>query len=132
MFDLLNNNTLLKVGLRVWSGGEIFSKKINKKWRSHKAPPPIITKVKDKIQVEKCRAPYTNRKKKKKYLNERMKCQFILLGCACPSLLLSLSYLYLRLFLFLFLIFFYCIFQINLISITFNQNIIAHFRPCFS
>ena len=32
------------MGLRVWSGGEIFSKKINKKWRAHKAP-PIITKV---------------------------------------------------------------------------------------
>ena len=34
------------MGLRVWSGGEIFSKKINKKWRAHNAPPPIITKVK--------------------------------------------------------------------------------------
>ena len=33
--------------IRVWSRGEIFSKKINKKWRAHKAPPPpIITKVK--------------------------------------------------------------------------------------
>ena len=34
------------MGLRVWSGGEILSKKINKKWRAHNAPPPIITKVK--------------------------------------------------------------------------------------
>ena len=33
------------MGLRVWSRGEIFSKKINKKWRAHKAPPPITTKV---------------------------------------------------------------------------------------
>ena len=34
------------MGLRVWSGGEIFSKQINKKSWAHKAPPPIITKVK--------------------------------------------------------------------------------------
>ena len=37
------------MGLRVWSGGEIFSKQINKEWGAHKshAPPtPIITKVK--------------------------------------------------------------------------------------
>ena len=34
------------MGLRVWSGGEIFSKNINKKSWAHKAPPPIITKVK--------------------------------------------------------------------------------------
>ena len=33
----------LQVGLRVWSRGEIFSKKMNKKWRAHKPPPPIIT-----------------------------------------------------------------------------------------
>ena len=34
------------MGLRVWSGGEILSKKINKEWGgAHKAPPPIITKV---------------------------------------------------------------------------------------
>ena len=39
----------LQVGLRVWSGGEIFSKQIDKKWRAHNAPPPpIITKVKGK------------------------------------------------------------------------------------
>ena len=30
----------LQVGLRVWSGGEILSKKINKNWRTHKAAPP--------------------------------------------------------------------------------------------
>ena len=36
----------LQVGLRVWSGGEIFSKKINEKSWEHKAPPPpIITKA---------------------------------------------------------------------------------------
>ena len=35
----------LQVGLRVWSGWEILSKKINKEWRAHNAP-PIITKVK--------------------------------------------------------------------------------------
>ena len=34
------------MGLRVWSGGEIFSKKINKKSWAHKAPPLIITTVK--------------------------------------------------------------------------------------
>ena len=35
------------MGLRVWSGGEIFSKKKNKKSWAHKdPPPPIITKVK--------------------------------------------------------------------------------------
>ena len=36
------------MGLRVWSRGGIFSKKKIKKWRAHKAPPPIITKVKKK------------------------------------------------------------------------------------
>ena len=35
------------MGLRVWSGGEIFSKKINKKsWADKAPPPPNITKVK--------------------------------------------------------------------------------------
>ena len=36
------------MGLRVWSGGEILSKKINKEWGGGhiKPPPPIITKVK--------------------------------------------------------------------------------------
>ena len=34
------------MGVRVWSGGDIFSKKINEKSWAHKAPPPIITKVK--------------------------------------------------------------------------------------
>ena len=43
----------LQVGLRVWSGGEIFSKKINKKWRAHNASPPIITKVNTKFQLSK-------------------------------------------------------------------------------
>jgi len=28
------------VGLRVWSGGEIFGKKIKTLWGAHKAPPP--------------------------------------------------------------------------------------------
>ena len=41
----------LQVGLRVWSGGETFSKKINKKSGAHKAPPPIITKVKKWILI---------------------------------------------------------------------------------
>ena len=42
----------LQVGLKVWSRGEIFSKKkINKKWQAHKAPPPIITKVKKYIYI---------------------------------------------------------------------------------
>ena len=36
------------MGLRVWSGGEIFSKKINEKLRAHKAP-PIITKVNERV-----------------------------------------------------------------------------------
>ena len=36
----------VQVGLRVWSGGQIFSKKIKPLWGAHKAPPPIITKVK--------------------------------------------------------------------------------------
>ena len=35
----------IQVGLRVWSGREIFSKKIKTLWGAHKAP-PIITKVK--------------------------------------------------------------------------------------
>ena len=36
----------LQVGLRVWSGGEIFGIKIKTLWGgAHKAPPPIITKV---------------------------------------------------------------------------------------
>ena len=39
----------LQVGLRVWSRGEIFSKKMNKKLREHKAHPPIITQVKEGI-----------------------------------------------------------------------------------
>ena len=36
----------LQVGIRVWSGGEIFSKKIKTLWGGtiHKAP-PIITKA---------------------------------------------------------------------------------------
>ena len=34
------------MGLRVWSGGEIFGKKIRTLWGAHKAPPPIKTKVK--------------------------------------------------------------------------------------
>ena len=33
------------MGLRVWSGGEIFGKKIKILLGAHKAPPPIITKV---------------------------------------------------------------------------------------
>ena len=43
----------LQVGVRVWSMGDIFNKKINEKWRAHKASPPIITKVKT-IQTEPC------------------------------------------------------------------------------
>ena len=35
----------LQVGLRVWSGGEIFIKKNIKTTGAHKAPPPLITKV---------------------------------------------------------------------------------------
>ena len=35
------------MGVRVWSGGEIFSKKIKTLWGGHiRPPPPIITKVK--------------------------------------------------------------------------------------
>ena len=34
------------MGLRVWSGGETFDKKIKTLWGAHKAP-PIITKVKE-------------------------------------------------------------------------------------
>ena len=30
----------LQVGLRVWSGGEIFSKKIKTLWGAYKAPSP--------------------------------------------------------------------------------------------
>ena len=37
------------MGLRVWSGGEIFSLKINKEWEAH---PPIITKVKSIELIE--------------------------------------------------------------------------------
>ena len=33
------------MGLRVWSGGEIFGKKIKTLWGAHKAP-PIKSKVK--------------------------------------------------------------------------------------
>ena len=35
----------LQVGLRVWSGGEIFGKKIKTLWGGHNVPPLIITKV---------------------------------------------------------------------------------------
>ena len=34
------------MGLRVWSGGEIFGKKIKTLWGGHIVPPLIITKVK--------------------------------------------------------------------------------------
>ena len=33
------------MGLRVWSGGEMFGKKIKTLWGGHNVPPLIITKV---------------------------------------------------------------------------------------
>ena len=39
----------LQVGLRGWSGGEIFGKKIKTLWGGHIVPPLIITKVKTRI-----------------------------------------------------------------------------------
>ena len=51
------------MGLRVWSGEEIFSKKIKTLWGGHIRPPPplIITKVKGGY-------PETNREAAKKVI----------------------------------------------------------------
>ena len=40
------------MGLRVWSGGEIFGKKIKTLWGGHNVPPLIITKVKLSAEQE--------------------------------------------------------------------------------